>query len=167
MLVYYVLLYINKFKYNYPSKIHIASSLVVIIIIIINSEFVLALFYLSLWLVKALRLPATPALLCSDRRCANSRPPHDVTIFEFWALQLFSWWRKREYPEETIAAWSESCGKLLHLWSQVSPSATGIRTRDHSAKCQVTNPLGHHAARQQQSYIFICMSKCIQNILLF
>ena len=49
----------------------------------INSEFVLALFYLSLWLVKALRLPATPALLCSDRRCANSRPPHDVTIFEF------------------------------------------------------------------------------------
>ena len=39
--------------------------------------------YLSLWLIKALRLPATPALLCSNRRCADSEPPHDVTNFEF------------------------------------------------------------------------------------
>ena len=46
-------------------------------------------FYLSLRLVKALRLPATPALLCSDR-CADSRPPHDVTIFEFWPF-FFLW----------------------------------------------------------------------------
>ena len=46
--------------------------------------------YLSLWLVKALRLPATPALLCSDIRCADSRPPHDVTNFKFdlWSSLL-------------------------------------------------------------------------------
>ena len=43
----------------------------------------LALFYLSLRLVKVLRLPATPALLCSARRCANSRPPHNVTNLKF------------------------------------------------------------------------------------
>ena len=60
-------------------------------------------FYLSLWLVKALRLPATPALLCSDRGCADSRPPHDVTNFEIDLCSFFYWWRKREYPEEATA----------------------------------------------------------------
>ena len=38
-----------------------------------NSEFLLALMYLNLWLVKALRLSATPALSCSERRCTDSR----------------------------------------------------------------------------------------------
>ena len=42
---------------------------------------------------------------------------------------LFYWWRKREYPEEITVAWSEGCGKLLQLWLQISPTATGIWTR--------------------------------------
>ena len=45
--------------------------------------------YLSLWLVKTLRLPATLALLCSDKRCADSRPPYDVTNFEFDLCSFF------------------------------------------------------------------------------
>ena len=49
----------------------------------INAEFLLALLYLSLWLVKALRLSATPALWRSDRRCADNRPPHDVANFKY------------------------------------------------------------------------------------
>ena len=40
-------------------------------------------YILSLRLIKALRLSVTPALLCSDGRCIDSRPPHDVTNFEF------------------------------------------------------------------------------------
>ena len=45
--------------------------------------------YLSLRLVKALRLSATPAPLCSDSRCADNRPPHDVTNFEFDLCSFF------------------------------------------------------------------------------
>ena len=44
-------------------------------------NFFLALLYLSLWLVKVLRLPNTPALLCSNRRCADSWSSHDVAAF--------------------------------------------------------------------------------------
>ena len=36
-----------------------------------------------------LRLSATPAQLCSDRRCAHSRPPLDVTNFEFNLSSFF------------------------------------------------------------------------------
>ena len=39
--------------------------------------------FLSLCLVKALRLHATSALLCSDRRCADIRPSHDIINFIF------------------------------------------------------------------------------------
>ena len=46
-------------------------------------NFFTSALYINLWLVKALRLPATPALLCSDRRCADNRPTHDVTNFKF------------------------------------------------------------------------------------
>ena len=46
--------------------------------------------YLSLWLVKALQLPATPALLCSDSRCADSQPPHNVINFEFDLCNYFN-----------------------------------------------------------------------------
>ena len=45
--------------------------------------------YLSLWLVKALRLPATPALSCSDSRCVDSWPAHDFTNFEFDICSFF------------------------------------------------------------------------------
>ena len=45
--------------------------------------------YLSLWLVKALRPPTTPVLLCSDRRCADGRPPHGDTNFEFDLYSFF------------------------------------------------------------------------------
>ena len=45
--------------------------------------------YLSLRLVKALRLSASPALLCSDRRCVDSQPLHDVTNFEFDLCNFF------------------------------------------------------------------------------
>ena len=48
-----------------------------------------ALLYLSLWLVKALRLSATPALLSGDRRCSDSRLSHNVTNFEFDHCSLF------------------------------------------------------------------------------
>ena len=54
-----------------------------------NAEFVKALLHLSLWLIKALLLSATPTLLCSDRRCVDSRPPHDVTDFEFDYCSFF------------------------------------------------------------------------------
>ena len=54
-----------------------------------NAEFLPALLYFSLWLVKELRLSATPALLYSDRRCADSRAPHDVTNFKFNHCSLF------------------------------------------------------------------------------
>ena len=54
-----------------------------------NFEFSLALLYLSLRLVKALRLSETSTLLCNDRRCANSWPSHDVTNFEFDVCSFF------------------------------------------------------------------------------
>ena len=41
------------------------------------------LLYLSLWLVKALWLTVTPALLCCNRRCADSRSQLNITHFEF------------------------------------------------------------------------------------
>ena len=47
------------------------------------------LLYLSLRLVKAFRLSATPVLLCSDRRCTVSQPPHDVTYFKFELCSFF------------------------------------------------------------------------------
>ena len=112
-------------------------------IIIIIAEFLQAILFLSLWLVKALRQHDTPALLCSERRRADSWPPHDITNFEFWSLQLFRWWWKQEYAEETTAAWSESCEKLLQIWLQISFIATGIRTHYHSSEFRMTNPLGH------------------------
>ena len=45
--------------------------------------------YLSLWLVKALPILATPAVLSSDRRCADSLHPLDVTNFEFDLFGFF------------------------------------------------------------------------------
>ena len=45
--------------------------------------------YLSQWLVKALRLPATPALLCGDGRYSDSWPTQDVTNIEFDLCCLF------------------------------------------------------------------------------
>ena len=45
--------------------------------------------YLSLQLVKTYRQSATPALLCSDRGCADSRLLHDVTNFELISAAFF------------------------------------------------------------------------------
>ena len=47
----------------------------------INAEFLKELLNLSLWFVQALWLPATLALLCSNRRYADGRPLHDFTNF--------------------------------------------------------------------------------------
>ena len=53
------------------------------------SNFYYCAFYLSLWLVKALPILATPAMLCSDRRSADCWHPHDVTNFEFDLFGFF------------------------------------------------------------------------------
>ena len=55
-----------------------------------NAKFLQAPLYLSLRLVKALRLSATPALLCSDRKCTDSRLLHDITNIVLCSFFLFN-----------------------------------------------------------------------------
>ena len=43
-----------------------------------KSQIFTCALFLSLWLVKALQLSATPALLCSDRRCSDIVDPQMI-----------------------------------------------------------------------------------------
>ena len=66
----------------------------------INTEFLLVLLYLSLRLATALRLSATPVLLCSDRRHANSRPRLMLPISNLTFPASFIGGRNRSTPKK-------------------------------------------------------------------
>ncbi len=77
-----------------------------------KTELLLALLYWNLWLVMAIWLSAMPALLCSVRRCADSRPLYNVTKYKFDLCSFCIGGGKWEYPEETTARVVNNTNKL-------------------------------------------------------
>lgn len=87
----------------------------------------------------ALRLTATPALFCSDRRYAGSRFLHDVTCFDFEHCSFFIG-RENENTRRKLPRRDQKVAKNCFKYDcnlQISPTAIRIRTYDHSAECWV------------------------------